>query len=105
VRYDVETCSCGCCCADGDAVMQSHCGERKDLGSVDLGFESGVAHSRCLTDHFTCGRWGAMNGENAGRTLSVEGALVFLLQLRQNRTSVSQCNRAALGSVLWSDVR
>jgi len=27
-----------------------------------------------------------MNGENAGCTLSVESVLVFLLQLRQNRT-------------------
>jgi hypothetical protein len=65
-------------CDDGN-------GEWKDLGSVDLGFESGVARSRGLTDHCTCGR-GAMNGENAGRTLSVDGALVFLLQLRINRS-------------------
>ena len=66
--------------------QQSYCGEWKDFGSVDLGFESGVARSRGLTDHCTCGGWGGLNGENAGRTLSVEGALVFLLQLRQNRT-------------------
>jgi len=39
-------------------VKQSYCGEWKDLGSVDLGFESGVALSRGLTDHSTCGRRG-----------------------------------------------
>lgn len=47
------------------------------------------------------GGGGAMNGENAVLTLSVEGALVFLLQLRQNRSKRQslQLSSAGFGSL------
>jgi hypothetical protein len=49
-----------------------------------------VALSRCLTDHFTCWRGGGVwcSSCSAGKIA----------------LSVGQCNRAALGSDLWSDV-